>query len=396
MSRISKFAARDTGPSARIVGFFSHLRFNNLKLGVSEVETALTILDRINMSDPFEVRRSLKPLCVGNLDESRRFEDLFDSYWMDSGRVKQKVIPNGNVANEKEMVSEAGDKAIDNSDSSSSGAPSGPDEDTAILNDQREGELVAVEEASKMQKDLREFVTNQEIDDAMEVAIKIGKALRDKRSRRLVSSKKGQVLDFRKTIRRSLSTGGDPFKLINKSKPDRPKRIVALCDVSGSMNVYSKIFLAFLSALMRNDQNTDAYLFHTELVRVTDALKDENTGRSMEKLSLLANGFGGGSRIGYSIKKFSRTYARRFVNSRSVIIILSDGYDSNNVNDLVEALANLKKRGCKIIWLNPLKGWKDYAPVTASMAASLPYLDLFSAANTLNDLAALDEELEKL
>lgn len=395
MSRISKFAARDNGPSARIVGFFSHLRFNNLKLGVSEVETALTILGRINLSDPFEVRRSLKPLCVGNLDESRRFEDLFDSYWMDTGRVKRKVIPNGNVASEEKKVSEVGDKAKDNSESSS-GAQNEPDEETAILNDQREGELVAVEEASKMHKDLREFVTNQEIDDAMEVAIRIGKALRDKRSRRLVNSKKGQALDFRKTIRRSLSTGGDPFKLINKSKPDRPKRIVALCDVSGSMNVYSKIFLAFLSALMRNDKNTDAYLFHTELVRVTDALRDENTGRSMEKLSLLANGFGGGSRIGHSIKKFSKTYARRFVNSRSVIMILSDGYDSNNVNDLVKALTNLKKRGCKIIWLNPLKGWKDYAPVTASMAASLPYLDLFSAANTLNDLAALDEELEKL
>lgn len=395
MSRISKFAARDTGPSARIVGFFSHLRFNNLKLGVSEVETALTILGRINLSDPFEVRRSLKPLCVGNLDESRRFEDLFDSYWMDTGRVKRKVIPNGNVPSEEKKVSEVGDKATDNSESSS-GAQNEPDEETAILNDQREGELVAVEEASKMHKDLREFVTNQEIDDAMEVAIRIGKALRDKRSRRLVNSKKGQALDFRKTIRRSLSTGGDPFKLINKSKPDRPKRIVALCDVSGSMNVYSKIFLAFLSALMRNDKNTDAYLFHTELVRVTDALRDENTGRSMEKLSLLANGFGGGSRIGHSIKKFSKTYARRFVNSRSVVMILSDGYDSNNVNDLVKALTNLKKRGCKIIWLNPLKGWKDYAPVTASMAASLPYLDLFSAANTLNDLAALDEELEKL
>ena len=395
MSRISKFAARDNGPSARIVGFFSHLRFNNLKLGVSEVETALTILGRINLSDPFEVRRSLKPLCVGNLDESRRFEDLFDSYWMDTGRVKRKVIPNGNVPSEEKKVSEVGDKAIDNSESSS-GAQNEPDEETAILNDQREGELVAVEEASKMHKDLREFVTNQEIDDAMEVAIRIGKALRDKRSRRLVNSKKGQALDFRKTIRRSLSTGGDPFKLINKSKPDRPKRIVALCDVSGSMNVYSKIFLAFLSALMRNDKNTDAYLFHTELVRVTDALRDENTGRSMEKLSLLANGFGGGSRIGHSIKKFSKTYARRFVNSKSVVMILSDGYDSNNVNDLVKALTNLKKRGCKIIWLNPLKGWKDYAPVTASMAASLPYLDLFSAANTLNDLAALDEELEKL
>ncbi len=395
MSRISKFAARDTGPSARIVGFFSHLRFNNLKLGVAEVETALTVLGQINTSDPFEVRRSLKPLCVGNLDEYRRFEDLFDSYWMDSGRVKRKVIPHGTVPREEKKVSEAGDKATNNSESSS-GAPNEPDEDTSILKEQIEGELVAVEEASKMHKDLREFVTNQEIDDAMEVAIRIGKALRDKRSRRLVSSKKGQVLDFRKTIRRSLSTGGDPFKLINKSKPDRPKRIVTLCDVSGSMNVYSKIFLAFLSALMRHDKNTDAYLFHTELVRVTDALRDENTGRSMEKLSLLANGFGGGSRIGHSIKKFSKTYARRFVDSRSVVMILSDGYDSSNVNDLVEALASLKKRGCKIIWLNPLKGWKDYAPVTASMAASLPFLDLFCSANTLKDLADLEGALEKL
>ena len=147
---------------------------------------------------------------------------------------------------------------------------------------------------------------------------------------------------------------------------------------------------------MRNDNNTDAYVFHTELVRVTDALRDENTGRSMEKLSLIANGFGGGSRIGYSIKKFSKTYARRFVNSRSVVMILSDGYDSNSADELVDGLENLKKRGCKIIWLNPLKGWKDYAPVTASMAASLPYLDLFSSANTLHDLASLELELEKL
>ena len=116
----------------------------------------------------------------------------------------------------------------------------------------------------------------------------------------------------------------------------------------------------------------------------------------MEKLSLIANGFGGGSRIGSSIKKFSKTYARRFVNSRSVVMILSDGYDSNNANELVEALKSLRKRGCKIIWLNPLKGWKDYAPVTASMAASLPYLDLFCPANTLKDLADLEGALAKL
>ena len=395
MSRISKFAAQDSGPSARVIGFFSHLRSNDLKLGVAEVETALSILTQINANDPMEVRRSLKPICVGNQDEARRFEDLFNSYWMDSGRVKQKIIPNDNVSWNIKENSEGATKTAEKEENSS-GSPTEPDESASLSDQTKEGELVAVKEASKMRKDLREFVSKADVDDALEVAIRIGKALRDRRSRRLVRSKKGETLDFRKTIRRSLSTGGDPFKLINKSKPDRAKRIVALCDVSGSMDIYSKIFLAFLSALMRNDQNTDAYVFHTELVRVTDALRDENTGRSMEKLSLIANGFGGGSRIGSSIKKFSKTYARRFVNSRSVVMILSDGYDSNNANNLVEALKSLRKRGCKIIWLNPLKGWKDYAPVTASMAASLPYLDLFCPANTLKDLADLEGALAKL
>jgi uncharacterized protein with von Willebrand factor type A (vWA) domain len=314
---------------------------------------------------------------------------------MDSGRVKQKIISNDNFNRSKTSISEGGEKAAENADSSS-GSLTEPDDDPGFSNETKEGELVAVKEASKMRKDLREFVSKKDIDNALEVATRIGKALRDKRSRRLVCAKKGISLDFRKTIRRSLSTGGEPLKLIHKSKPDRAKRIVALCDVSGSMNVYSKIFLSFLSALMRNDNNTDAYVFHTELVRVTDALRDENTGRSMEKLSLIANGFGGGSRIGYSIKKFAKTYARRLVNSRSVVMIMSDGYDSNSATELVDGLENLKKRGCKIIWLNPLKGWQDYAPVTASMAASLPYLDLFSSANTLHDLASLELELEKL
>ena len=168
--------------------------------------------------------------------------------------------------------SESATKTLEKEENSS-GSPTEPDEAASLSDQTKEGELVAVKEASKMRKDLREFVSKADIDDALEVAIRIGKVLRDKRSRRLVRSKKGETLDFRKTIRRSLSTGGDPFKLINKSKPDRAKRIVALCDVSGSMEIYSKIFLAFISALMRNDQNTDAYVFHTELVRVTDALK---------------------------------------------------------------------------------------------------------------------------
>jgi uncharacterized protein with von Willebrand factor type A (vWA) domain len=96
------------------------------------------------------------------------------------------------------------------------------------------------------------------------------------------------------------------------------------------------------------------------------------------------------------LMQFSRSYARRFVDGRTVVVILSDGYDTDAPELLEEALAALKKRGCKIIWLNPLKGWDGYEPVARGMAAALPHLDLFSAANTLADLAALEPALAKL
>jgi uncharacterized protein with von Willebrand factor type A (vWA) domain len=113
-------------------------------------------------------------------------------------------------------------------------------------------------------------------------------------------------------------------------------------------------------------------------------------------MSLMADGFGGGSRIGPSLMRFADTYAKRFVDGRSVVMILSDGYDTADPLIIAQALSKLRKRGCKVIWLNPLKGWTDYAPVAAGMAAALPHLDAFKAANTLADLAALEQELAPL
>jgi uncharacterized protein with von Willebrand factor type A (vWA) domain len=162
------------------------------------------------------------------------------------------------------------------------------------------------------------------------------------------------------------------------------------------MIVYAKVFLAFLAGLMRADSTTDAYLFHTRLVRITEALRDDDPLRALNRLTLLADGFGGGSKIGGALDQFSRSYARKFVTGRSVVIILSDGYDTDPPARLASALQQLKKRGCKVIWLNPLKGWKDYAPVASGMATALPYLDMFSAANTLDDLAALEPQVARL
>jgi len=169
-----------------------------------------------------------------------------------------------------------------------------------------------------------------------------------------------------------------------------------MLDVSGSMTVYARVFLAFLKGLVSHDQKTDAYLFHTTLVRVSDALRDNDTFRAVNRLSLMAQGFGGGTKIGSNLQRFNQQYAARTVTARSVVIIFSDGYDTDPPELVAEALQRLKKRGCKIIWLNPLKGWKDYEPVARGMAAALPMLDLFASANTLDSLAALEPHLGRV
>ena len=393
MSRVTKFAARDPGPAARVAGFIAHLRENGLRLGVSEAEAAMAALAYVDVIEPDDSRRALRAVCTGCKEEAERFDNLFDSYWMDMGRVRQKVIPTVKAPSSDDVHSSLDAKG---EDAGAAGSATAPDAEGGEAESDGTGKLIATKHRNLARKDLRDLVRPDEIAEAEDVARRIGAALRDRRSRRRIAARKGDRLHFRKTIRHSLATGGEPLRLLRKKRPDRTRKIVALCDVSGSMSVYAQVFLAFLAGLMRADMSADAYLFHTRLVRITEALRDKDAMRAIGRMSLMADGFGGGSKIGPSLMRFADTYAKRFVDGRSVVLILSDGYDTEAPEVMSAALAKLRKRGCKVIWLNPLKGWADYAPVAEGMAAALPHLDAFKAANTLADLAALEPELTAL
>ncbi|PJI85373.1 uncharacterized protein with von Willebrand factor type A (vWA) domain [Yoonia maricola] len=393
MSRITKFAARDPGPLARVAGFVAHLRENGLRLGVAEAEVAMAALAEVEAIHPDDSRRALRAVCTGCKDEAERFDDLFDSYWMDMGRVRQKVVPSPSSTISDDVHSSRDAKG---EDAGASGNATAPDTEEGAADSDGTGKLIATQQRNLTRKDLRDLVRPAEIAEAEDVARRIGAALRDKRSRRRIAARKGDRLHFRKIMRQSLATGGEPLRLLRKKRPDRTRKIVALCDVSGSMSVYAQVFLAFLAGLLRADTAADAYLFHTRLVRITEALRDKDAMRAIGRMSLMADGFGGGSKIGPSLMRFADTYAKRFVDGRSVVLILSDGYDTEPPQMIAAALEKLRKRGCKVIWLNPLKGWADYAPVAEGMAAALPHLDAFKAANTLADLAALEQELATL
>ena len=197
-------------------------------------------------------------------------------------------------------------------------------------------------------------------------------------------------------MRRNLGRGGELIDLVRRRRRDRPVRIVVLLDVSGSMEQYSRFFLQFVKGLVGSWVESDAYLFHTRLVRVTDALRDRDPIRAMSRLALLAQGFGGGTRIAESLGVFNDRYARMALNSRSVVMILSDGYDTGDASAMSREMQRLRRRARRIVWLNPLLGWRGYEPVARAMAAALPHVDCFAAAHTLQALAAIEGELARL
>lgn len=386
---VTRFAARDD-VTGRMADFLAHLRGNGVTLGVTDLALALQAMGLLERLELPQVRAALKAVLARRADDHARFDALFAAFWLNKGAVRMGGAKASTDARQRSQLAQ--DQAGEGM-----GRMDRPDSDrTGAVEHGTNGRLVGARTTNLMRVDMREFVNPEDIAAAEATATRLARAIRDRRSRRQRAAKAGARLDMRRIIRASLATGGEPLALAWRKRPERPVRLVAICDVSGSMAVYARVFLAFLKGLMAADQHTDAYLFHTRLVRITDALRDADSLRAVNRLSLLAQGFGGGTRIAGNLATFNQSYAKQLVSGRSVVMILSDGFDTDPADMLATELSRLKKRGCRIIWLNPLKGWQGYQPVAAGMAAALPHLDLFAAANTLEALAALEPAFAQL
>src|SRR5262249_25537585 len=257
-----------------------------------------------------------------------------------------------------------------------------------------------MEGASRIERlaetDFRNIAEPRAIAEAHALASRLARKMRTRLSRRDRARSKGRRIDMRRTIRRNISHGGVPIELLWRKKKRKPLRLIILLDVSGSMSLYTSVFVRFIHGVLDHFREAEAFLFHTRLAHVSAAMREKDVSRALERLSLLVQGAGGGTRIGESLAAFNQWYAASLVHSRTCVMIISDGYDTGPPAALAGEMRQLARRCRRIVWLNPMLGWEGYQPIAQGMQAALPYLDLFAPAHNLQSLAALEPYLARL
>ena len=226
-----------------------------------------------------------------------------------------------------------------------------------------------------------------------ELSEQMVKEMSQRLKRRKQKSNKGQV-DIANSIRNNLQNGGNIIKLTKKNKKKDKYRLMVLLDVSGSMDKYSFYLLKFLWALRSNFKQIEVFTFSTKLMRITDYISDKNMAIALAMVSHHAKHWSSGTKIGECLADFNDNYAKRYLNGKTMTIVLSDGLDTGEPEVLEQAMQQIKMRSKKLIWLNPLKGMQGYQPIQMGMKAALPALNHFGSAHNFESLLTLEKLLK--
>ena len=381
----------------RLAGFVRTLRDNGFAVGLAETRDGLAILASPAAIQPSALKPALRSLFCATHAEWERFDGIFDAYWLGRGaRAMQRVhgTPKQSRASLRRHSAMGADSeplgALDHVERREDDFA-----DDAVADGRgRRGGASRTEMLATV--DMRHIVDPEDVAAAHALASRLARTMRARLVRREQVRRRGRRLDLRRTIHRSISHGGTPVDLAWRRRKIKPLRLIILLDASGSMNLYTAFFVRFVHGVVDAFREAEAFVFHTRLVHVSKALRDRDVARSVDRLSLMAQGMGGGTRIGESLAAFNRWHAARVINSRTAVIIVSDGYDTGAPERLGEEMRRLRRRCRRIVWLNPLIGWEAYSPEARGMRAALPYIDLFAPAHNLESLAALEPYLARI
>jgi uncharacterized protein with von Willebrand factor type A (vWA) domain len=371
----------------RLGAFARLLHDAGMEAGPRRLTDATRALGVIDLKRHEDFRNALRSVFVSRKDEIPVFEAAFDIFWAPPDpRASAGIIPGRTrslpISPERaKMWAEALGL-----NSSQMNREQHPTEFPARSSGYSSDELLR-------HKDF-EDMTWAETEQVKRLLEQAPWRVAEKRTRRLRPSRSGRI-DLRRSARHAIRSSGELMTLFRRRPRVRRRPLVLICDVSGSMERYSRLLMIFAHAIGRRE-DVEAFVFSTRLTRITRLLRQRDIDRALQSVSKGVHDFSGGTRIGDALADFNRHWARRVLGHGAVVIIVSDGWDRGDPGQLEAELIHLRRSAHRLIWLNPLLGTEGYEPLTRGMAAALPHCDDFLAAHNVDALEDLGRLLAGL
>lgn len=368
---------RETEISAHIVAFSRYLRLKGFMISPMRESDALLALTHI---EPTKQNFYLALRCIfpQNFKNLRDFDAIFDKYW----KELEKGV-DAKIAMAEEESAKKKKKPVEKKQT----APAFESLKNWLYgNKEKEEELAAYSDGISLEKKDFSAFTDDDLAEAEKLIKLIARRLAQKPSRRFEPTRHGGILDLRRTLQKNFRNGEEILFLHHKkAKPTRVK-LFLICDVSKSMEIYSRFFVQFMYAFKKVYHRIETYVFSTSLQRISDELNESDFRTALQKVSDTVPHWAGGTDIGQSLWSFAENDCQRLLDRKSIVLIISDGLDMGEPEIVEESLKAIKKRANKIVWLNPLAGHAGYKPEARSMKAALPLLDVFSSGHNFETL----------
>ncbi len=370
-----------------LVAFGRRLQAAGVLVTPDEAVDALRALDQVDLTDRSEFYLALRAVFTSRLEDLPVFDRVFREFW--------RLHPGPSDRADMDCDEEDDSKVPQPPEASQEGATEISIEEWNEAESADEDEEVPGYSAEELlrTKDFSAFRAD-ELDEIIRLTTKLARRMATRLSRRHKQARRGEIIDLRRSMRRNIKYGGDPLELARKRRKIQKTKLVLLCDVSGSMDVYSRFLLQFIYAVQHTFANVESFVFSTQLTRVTDYFEQEDITDALRTIQREVLDWSGGTRIGQSLKTFNDLYARSMVDQHTVVLILSDGWDTGDAQLLDEQMDELSRRAAMVIWLNPLKASPGYQPLCKGMSTALPYVDVFASAHNLASLLELEQHLK--
>lgn len=371
-----------------ILLFGRMLRELDLDVTPTQIVDLVEALDHIRLRRREDFKHAARTVLVNRRDQLELFDRAFDLFWQAREQGELDRLHLGDLL---QRVPQPESEELVPTDASDADADSERETDETRVD---EVFTYSAREVLR-QKDFSEL-SAEELEEVKRLIREMGWDLEQRRTRRKIRSAHGKYLDMRRTFRRNLRFGGEPLRLAWRRRKQKRRPLVVICDISGSMERYSRILLRFVYAISNGLEDVEAFVFSTRLTRITHHVRHQDIDTALGAITDAVEDWAGGTRIGEALKTFNFEWGRRVLGHGAIVLIISDGWDRGDTDLLEREMRRLQLSCHRLIWLNPLLGSVNYEPLTRGIQTALPFIDDFLPVHNLASLEQLGSLLERL